>query len=1049
MTERREPAAGAPPSILTDLELTLPQVVDLATQDRNRLLYFLLRWGHFEALHDCLDLLAPRNPTHVSLYDLRARAFLAQDRPEEARRTMEARLAHRESVTARVLLARAHLAREDVAAARRVARALTEARAESVMAWELLGQVELAAGDEAAAAEAYRRLRALRPHSRAYLRGQLALHQQRGDLVTASGYAVQLLSGGEGDAPLSVADLRRLRAYFEHSGERTRVADLDAELARRRAEETDALRQQRGPTVPVPEGRPAAPIAPARPAEPLPTLEAVSVSEDERRAISRAAHHLFGFEALLPGQEETMACVLRGESVLTILPTGGGKSLCYQLPAMLDEAGTTLVISPLIALMKDQVDSLPRPVRQRATTINSALDGDELRHRMTHVARGAYRLVYAAPERLRQPPFLHAVRRAGVNRLVIDEAHCVSMWGHDFRPDYLLIGQARRALGDPPLLAMTATAPLRVRRDILHRLSDAPDDLRVIAGDVTRPNLRLEVLHAGDMDDKLRRLLHVCRAEAGSGIVYAGTRARCEELAALLRRYDVSATHYHAGIPNRAAVQDDFMAGRSRVVVATVAFGMGIDKADIRFIVHFVPPPSLESYYQEAGRAGRDGQPARCLLMYSSYDRGTLTRRRRRDKLPLPFLRQVYAAVKERLQGRAVGQVAAGDLERDVRADETRIRVALSLLEEAGLLRRGPDVPRSASVRLAIEDAAAAAPELAAFCRTARLRPEQWLTICPVAVAREAGLSPGGIERDMLDWQDAGWIDYRPAGRDLLLRVLPPPPDAAARVADLLERHAAVQAQRVDEMAAYAGTSRCRHGYLNAYLGGRVIERCEACDNCVPGGAGAASPALDLPDEGAQLATVLGCVATAPWNWGRRTLVRILRGDLGARPGRYALRPEARKQAQFGALAFRSTTAVEHMLDHLESLGLLATRRLEHGGVVLEITPEGRAAWQDPSRLEPLIARPEAEEDAAPEEELPPVDEALLGKLRRWRQARAREGEVPLYVVFHNRHLRAIAAHRPTTLEALAKVRGVGPKRLDAYGPALIALIRAHMEGAE
>jgi len=336
------------------------------------------------------------------------------------------------------------------------------------------------------------------------------------------------------------------------------------------------------------------------------------------------------------------------------------------------------------------VDSLPPKLRQRATTINSSLEGDELRWRLDQATNGAYRLVYAAPERLRQPPFLHAMRRAGVDRLVIDEAHCVSVWGHDFRPDYLTIGRARQALGNPPLLAMTATAPPRVRHDIIHHLGD----LRIIAGDVTRPNLQLEVFHARHTDDKLRHLLAFCQTEPGSGIVYAGTRARCEELATLLRQQGIVADYYHAGIADRAGVQDDFMAGRIRVVVATVAFGLGIDKPNIRFIVHFVPPPSLEAYYQEAGRAGRDGLPARCLLMYAASDRATLTRRARQDVLPIEFLRAVYAAAKRRLGGASSSRVAMADLERDtfaslstgLQADDTRVRVALSLLEEAGLL---------------------------------------------------------------------------------------------------------------------------------------------------------------------------------------------------------------------------------------------------------------------------------------------------------------------------------------------------------------------------
>ncbi len=862
---------------------------------------------------------------------------------------MQERLQLKTSLTARTLLARVHLAQGDVKAAHQIARALVEEREESALTWSLLGEVELARGDTQAALNAYRRLSELYPHSRAYLRGMVAFYQARDDWVTASGYAVRLLRLADEGNPLSVTDLRRLGDYFRVSGEETRVADLEAELEHRYADELAELRAALFPGYRV---RPAVPTPrPAEeppPAEFLPTFDQVPVTEEERARITEAVKQLFGFETLLPGQLETIACVLRGEDVLTILPTGGGKSLCYQLPALLAEQGTTLVISPLIALMKDQVDSLPARLRRRATPINSSLDGDELRRRMEQAADGAYRLVYAAPERLRQPTFLHSLRRAGVDRLVIDEAHCVSVWGHDFRPDYLTIDQARQALGNPPLLAMTATAPPRVRRDIVKHLGD----MRIIAGDVTRPNLQLEVFHARHADDKLRHLLAFCQTELGSGIVYAGTRARCEELAALLRARGIVAGHYHAGIADRAGVQDDFMAGRIRVVVATIAFGLGIDKPDIRFIVHFVPPASLESYYQEAGRAGRDGLPARCLLMYAPSDRATLTRRTRQNALPVEFLRAVYAAVRRRLGEASSGRVAAADLERDLQADDTRLRVALSLLAEVGLLRRGPDVPRAAILCLTTSDVPASAPELAAFCQAARLRPGQSLTLDLVDVAQQAELSLNDIEKRVLDWADAGWLSYRPAGRDLLLELLPPPADAAERIATLLERYETIQAQRVDEITAYARAVRCRHGYINAYLGGRTIERCAACDNCVeiqP------PPDADLPDEREQYLTILRCAADAKWGWGRFTLARILRGDDEARHGKRPLHEKARQQVEFGALAFRSQTAVQRMLERLEHGRFLQPRQLDHGGVVLDLTPAGKAALQNPTALDEVV----------------------------------------------------------------------------------------------
>jgi ATP-dependent DNA helicase RecQ len=1054
-------------TILDKLGIAPQQALELTGNQRSRLLNFLLRWDHPKALNACLDVLIPPNPTLVSLLDLRVRALLAQNRPDDALAVMQKRLHLRDSISAHSLLARTHLARDDMEAALLVAQSLVEENADSVMAWGLLGEIELARDGADAALAAYRRLNELRPQGRAYLLGMVALYQARGDWVTASGYAVRLLRTATEDRPLAVFYVKRLRDHFQASGEETRVADLEEELTCRYAEELGELQAA---LAPAPQPRPPAvrradsleeredrtPVL----VEPLVSFDEVPVSEEERTRIVEACHRLFGFESLLPGQLETIASVLRGEDALVILPTGGGKSLCYQLPALLAEQETTLVISPLVALMKDQVDSLPREVQSRATNIDGSLDRGERQRRLDYVVGGAYRLVYAAPERLRQPPFLHALRRAGVSRLVIDEAHCVSVWGHDFRPDYLAIGRARQALGNPPLLAMTATAPSRVRRDILNHLDisegQTHQTMRVVAGDVTRPNLRFEVFRARNKDQKLRHLLAFCQAEPGSGIVYAGTRARCERLAALLRQHGIVAGHYHAGISNRAQVQDEFMAGRIRIVVATVAFGLGIDKPDIRFIVHFVPSNSMEAYYQEAGRAGRDGLPSRCLLMYSSSDRASLTRRLRRDVLPVEFLRDVYEAVKIRLGEAGSGRVAAGDLERDLQSDMTRIRVALSLLEEVGLLRRGPDFPRTAVVCLTIDTVQEDMVELSAFCRAARLRPSQSLSLDLADVAHAAGLSLYDIEDKLLAWSDAGLLRYNLAGRDLLLELLPPPEDAKSRVETLLERYTTIQLQRVDEIAAYAETQRCRHGHINAYLGGRPIDRCDACDNCAE-----LSSHTDaaLPDEREQLLTVLRCVSEGSWSWGRRSLTRILRGDANGHPQEQPLNQRACGNACFGALSFRSEQAIEHMLHRLESDGFLQARRLDHGGFVLDITPTGQAALRDAAVLDRVL--PSVQEQKSPQARPPrrsakptskkdaeglDVDGGLFQTLRAWRLEQARAQQVAPYVVLHDSVLRAVAAHFPTTLEALSELKGIGPHKLEKYGRQVIELVRGHLE---
>ena len=923
-----------PADVLTTLALSPLDTVHLSSNLRSRLLNFLLRWEQYAAAAACLDQLIPVNPALVSLLDARARAQRGQGNPDVALATMAIRHQRKISMTSRVLEARFHLAGGDASAAYRIALALSLEKPTSPTVWGLVGEVHLAQGDLEAAEKAYRRQLGISRRGSAALLGLMDVYRARGDWVSAGAYAVRAQTVDPDRTPPAAA-LRRLLDFYQAAGDPNRAADAQAALSQRYNAQVADLETALSAEL----SRISAPLPPStlpkehpRPPISLPKEHLPPLTPAERTRIEAAARQHFNFGRLLPGQAEIMAPVLRGEDVLAVLPTGGGKSLCYQLPALLDQAGATLVISPLIALMKDQLDSLPPAARKLATTINSSLGGDELRRRMRAVAGGRYRLVYAAPERLRQPPFLYALQRGGLARLVIDEAHCVSLWGHDFRPDYLFIPQARRALGNPPLLAMTATAPERVRRDIIRRMGE----LQVVATGVQRPNLRLEVIHARNADEKLRHLLTICQAESGSGIVYAGTRARCESLAALLRRQGVDAIHYHAGIPNRSAVQDRFMTGRVRVVVATVAFGLGIDKSDIRFIIHHVPPQSLEAYYQEAGRAGRDGRPARCILFFSPSDKATLTRRARGDGQPVEFLRFVYRALQGRLGGEPVGRVATDDLCRDVRAEETSIRVALSLLETAGLLLRHFDVPRTALVTLYHYNAE---HDCRAFCEAARLRPGQRLEVDLILAARTAGLDPTTIERCVLAWAGAGLMEYRPAGRDLLLELLPPPPDAAGLVANLLDRYATMQVQRVEEITAYARTRRCRHGHIGAYLGSTgkgPLTSCGACDNCLglKSQPAAAPPPLSKEE---QLRAVLECVAGTRQGIGPASLARALRAESRA--------PEwTRGLPGYGTLSFRSQAAVKQLVDGLVGDNLLQARQLGHGGTLLMLTLAGREA---------------------------------------------------------------------------------------------------------
>ena len=334
----------------------------------------------------------------------------------------------------------------------------------------------------------------------------------------------------------------------------------------------------------------------------------------------------FGYPAFRPGQEESVRIVLEGRDALVIMPTGSGKSLIYQLAA-LALPGTALVFSPLIALMKDQVDAMKR--RGIACTyINSSIEPAEADRRVRGLANGEYKLVLVAPERLRSGHFLGALTHADLSLIVVDEAHCLSQWGHDFRPDYLHIARMReRALasGKKPqaTLALTATATPRTADSICTLLGIAAA-ARVITG-FNRPNLFFDVRHAPGKRDKLEQIRELLTGPdaASAGIIYAGTRNDVEEIAAYLRdSLGLNAQAYHGAMPARTrdTVQDQFMSGDLPLVVATNAFGMGIDRPDVRFVLHFSMPASLEAYYQEAGRAGRDGLPARAILLYSAQD---------------------------------------------------------------------------------------------------------------------------------------------------------------------------------------------------------------------------------------------------------------------------------------------------------------------------------------------------------------------------------------------------------------------------------------------
>jgi ATP-dependent DNA helicase RecQ len=434
--------------------------------------------------------------------------------------------------------------------------------------------------------------------------------------------------------------------------------------------------------------------------------------------IERVAREAFGFAALRPGQREAIEAVLAGRDTLAVMSTGSGKSAIYQIAGLL-APGATVVVSPLIALQRDQVSDLAERAAGGAAQLNSKISTSERERALAELAEDALEFLFLAPEQLANPDVLGELVAARPSLLVVDEAHCISEWGHDFRRDYLRLGAVAEALGHPTILALTATAAPPVRDEIVERLRLRSPEVLVRGFD--RPNIRLSVerFHGeGAEERKLRALAERIAGSPPPGIVYVATRRQAEELAAELCSLDVRAASYHAGMRGAArdAVQERFMAGDLDVVCATTAFGMGIDKADVRWVLHSEVSESLDAYYQEVGRAGRDGEPAEAVLFYRSEDLGLRRFFSGTGHVELDEIGRVLEAVREH-----GGPVDPAELQVQTELSQTKLTSAVSRLEDAGaveVLADGDVAPAADPPEDALRAAAEAAEKRRSFDRS-------------------------------------------------------------------------------------------------------------------------------------------------------------------------------------------------------------------------------------------------------------------------------------------------------------------------------------------
>jgi ATP-dependent DNA helicase RecQ len=680
----------------------------------------------------------------------------------------------------------------------------------------------------------------------------------------------------------------------------------------------------------------------------------------------------FGLTAFRAGQLEVIQAILDGHDCLCIMPTGGGKSLCYQLPSVMRD-GVTVVVSPLIALMKDQVDSLTQ-VGVAASFINSTLGPADQNQRLEQLAAGVFDLIYVAPERFRSPRFQETVRRIGVQLLAVDEAHCISEWGHDFRHDYTRLGEFRRRIGNPQTIALTATATSDVQADVIRQLG-LKGPKTFIAG-FARPNLFCSVQTLFGQREKRDALAEFLSRTPGSGIIYAATRKGCEDVAEFIsnstrRRVVV----YHGGmlLDERRMVQEQYMSGRAEIVVATNAFGMGIDKPDVRFVVHYNLPGSLEAYYQEAGRAGRDSQPAQCLLMYTPSDRN-IQEFFIESNYPSPeTIEEIYEFLRthqddpieltqEQLKdelGLSIGAEGVGTCER--------------ILEKCGVLERLEPNRNMAAVRIEsdLPTLVDLLPKQATSQRAIARAVEQivgsrryeLVYFRPAELADSLGTTTSALARALRELNKLEAVDYIPPFRGRAVRMIRRDLEFKQLDIDFQELEARRQAsfQKLDRVIRFATTTTCRQREILTYFGEQTSTLCGNCDNC--------HVAVEVPVEmkEAIIKTLSGVArACSRGRFGKQLVAQMLCGSQSAKVIKWKLD----ELSTFGILGDWSQSEVLVLIECLVGAGLLEVSEVDHFRPVLLLTNLGSDVMRNREAV-PSLPLPE------------PLTQKFVGSSRR------------------------------------------------------------------
>jgi ATP-dependent DNA helicase RecQ len=755
---------------------------------------------------------------------------------------------------------------------------------------------------------------------------------------------------------------------------------------------------------------------------------------------------VFGFREFRPGQEAILEAIFSGEETLVVMPTGGGKSLCYQLPALI-LPGVTLVISPLIALMKDQVDSL-RVYEVPATSVNSLMGIGEQEEALQKIAEGSYKLIYASPERLRSSAFLRALKKNPISLVAVDEAHCISVWGHDFRPDYLKIGQALDWLSRPQTIALTATATDRVREDIVSQLKLRAPKLFITGFD--RKNLFFEVVSVKRSKEKFSHLADRLERLRGGAIVYAGTRKGVESIVRGLDREGIEALGYHAGLEDeeRNRIQEAFLEGRADIVAATNAFGMGIDRSDIRLIMHYNFPGSIEAYYQECGRAGRDGDPSTCLLLFSPSDRRLQEFFIEMNYPDREVILSVYQALLQRsedpiwLTYREIGHLC------NPPAVEMAVSSSLKILEEAQVVHRLHRYENLAELYLkerpkeildGISKRSPAKVALIEFLSDHYTEEEllEGIQFLPDEMIEKAHLSKETFRRVMADMEEHGEGTYIPPFRGRGVRLLSRmAPSEIPINFETLQLRKAHQLEKLNRMMDYGTSSRCRRAFLLQYFGEYYpSQNCGGCDHCQD------LKVRPTPEENISdpllAIKILSGVARMKGRYGLGMAVTMLTGSKEKAIGRFNLD----RLSTYGLLTEFTQEQVENWIHELLDQDYLKQESVmmgEKNYKVLLLTPQG---WEAMKKRKKIPLSPPLRKEGKERRTEGEPDKDLFDNLRKLRLELARAEGLPAYCIFQDRTLREMASRLPDTREKMMSIVGVGEITFRKYGGAFLELI--------